>query len=275
MNIKKISAGLAGERMVQLCRLVEARGLWKGVKIFYRMHGFVEGSRIQIPAGLVVRRPIELRKDNSDPEVFEQVFVERQYRGVWTAPYEPEWILDAGANVGLSALHFHEVYPSARILAIEPSPANFVQLLRNTRNIPCITPLNAALWAKEEHVVVANPAASGCALRVEKASGGDTTVPGYSVDHLMRAYGMEYIDLLKIDIEGAEKVVFDADTGWLSKVRVLAIELHDHVQAGCSNALFRALQGYAYGLRIAGENLVIQMQHATLQPDGSRTGVVV
>lgn len=253
---------LAGERVIQWCRLVEAHGLWRGSGIFNLMHGFNSGGRIQIPAGWVVRRPIELRKHDSDPEVFEQVFVERQYQGVWTARRDPEWILDAGANVGLSALHFHDLYPRAQIIALEPSPANFQQLLRNTGGIPQIIPLNAALWEKEEPVVVANPASSGCAFQVQRASQTNVAVPGYTVGHVMEMYGVERLDLLKMDIEGAEKVVFEASTGWLSKVGVLAIELHDHIRNGCSKAVFGALANTAYRLHLAGENVVIQMEHA-------------
>ena len=252
---------LVGERLFQWCRLMETHGLWKGSGIFSRMHGFGKGSCIQIPAGWVIRRPIELRKHDSDSEVFEQVFVECQYRGVWTAQRDPEWILDAGANVGLSALHFHDLYPRARIIALEPSPANFQQLLRNTGGISEIVSLNAALWEKEEPVIVANPASSGCAFQVQRASQTGTAVPGYTVEHLMRMYDTEKIDLLKIDIEGAEKVVFEASTEWLSKVGVIAIELHDHIRRGCSRAVFGALSGRDYRLRLAGENIVIHLEH--------------
>ncbi len=218
--------------------------------------------------------PIELRKQDSDPEVFEQVFIDQQYHGVWRDPDAPAWIFDIGANVGLSALYFHHRFPAAQILALEPSKANFEQLHRNTKDIPAITTLEAALWSRNEPVVIKNPASVGWAFQVERASQESSAVPGYTIQHLMTSYRIDRIDLLKIDIEGAERFVFEADTGWLAKVRVLAIELHDNLTAGCSAALFRALQPYTYQLHTTGENLVIQFSHREASPLRAETALV-
>ncbi len=53
----------------------------------------------------------------------------------------------------------------------------------------------------------------------------------------MFRYGMKHIDILKIDIEGAEKTVLDEDPGWLGNVGVLAGELHDGLDSDCSRVL--------------------------------------
>ena len=43
---------------------------------------------------------------------------------------------------------------------------------------------------------------------------------------LMSAYDIEYIDLLKIDIEGAEAALLSEHNDWLHKVQHIIIELH-------------------------------------------------
>jgi len=51
----------------------------------------------------------------------------------------------------------------------------------------------------------------------------------------------EYIDILKLDIEGAEKELFADNTElWLPKVNIVVIELHDWLQEGCSQAFYAA-----------------------------------
>ena len=75
---------------------------------------------------------------------------------------------------------------------------------------------------------------------------------------LLNESGADTINLLKINIEGAEKEVFEAADvhDWLSKTAVIAIELHDRVKRGCSSAMFRALARYDFYLALNGENLI-------------------
>ena len=65
------------------------------------------------------------------------------------------------------------------------------------------------------------------------------------------------IDILKIDIEGSEKEVFQHGyADWLPKIKVLIIELHDRMVPGASAAVFSAINQYDFSVDIKGENLV-------------------
>jgi hypothetical protein len=64
------------------------------------------------------------------------------------------------------------------------------------------------------------------------------TVPG-----LMQQFGLETIDVLKIDVEGAEREIFAA-CDWMDKVRFLAIELHDRFWPGCSALVDAAAKNF-------------------------------
>jgi hypothetical protein len=73
----------------------------------------------------------------------------------------------------------------------------------------------------------------------------------------MRQHQCEKIDILKIDIEGSEKELFESDyETWLPKVTTLIIELHDRMREGSSLSFFRALTKYNFRLAVKGENLI-------------------
>jgi FkbM family methyltransferase len=62
--------------------------------------------------------------------------------------------------------------------------------------------------------------------------GQEISVKQISVPAIMAALGWNRIDLLKVDIEGYEKVLFSAKNGWLSRVNLIVGETHAHVQYG-------------------------------------------
>ena len=58
-----------------------------------------------------------LRNNGTDPGIFGQVFIDKQYE--YPISFEPETILDLGANTGLSALYFADRFKKAKIIALE------------------------------------------------------------------------------------------------------------------------------------------------------------
>lgn len=61
-----------------------------------------------------------------------------------------------------------------------------------------------------------------------------------TVEDIMERFNLDRIDLLKVDIEGAEKEVFsDSDAvKWIDAVDAIEVELHDRFRPGCSRAFF-------------------------------------
>jgi hypothetical protein len=73
----------------------------------------------------------------------------------------------------------------------------------------------------------------------------------------MATYNKKHIDLFKIDIEGAEKEVLSENNEWLSRTKILIIELHDKKKKGCSNAFFSALSGRNFECHPFGQNFLL------------------
>ena len=145
--------------------------------------------------------------------------------------FSPQTIVDAGAHIGMASLLFVHRYPKARIIAVEPEPANFAALVRNTSPYKNIVPVQAALWKEDGEVRLGKSTAHPKGA-FAIAEDGDQRVRAVTMETLMRENGLSTIDFLKVDIEGAEKEVFQ-NCAWIKNVRVMAIELHDRVRPEC------------------------------------------
>jgi FkbM family methyltransferase len=194
-------------------------------------------------------RRVWVRPGTPDPIVYYQVFVETQY-GV-DLPYPVRTIVDCGAHIGLASAWLASRYQDATILAVEPDAANLALCRRNLDDVrDRVTLLHGAIWDHKGRLDVLQTHLGGWATTVQPATGcGDT--PAFELGALFDAHGFDLVDLLKMDIEGAEKVVFaGTDLSWLDRVRSIHIELHGRE---CKEAFDRALQGKGFSYATRGE----------------------
>ena len=173
---------------------------------------------------------ISFRSGSTDFEAYKDVFIRRNY--ALPGDLRPSIVVDGGAYVGFSSLYFADKYPTARIIAIEPEPSNFSALRANTRGVPRIEPVHAGLWHKPGSLKLRDTGTGEWGFRTAEAENG---VPARTVESVVSEYGR--IDILKLDIEGAEAKLFE-DPRWLHNVGILAIEIHD----GCRPLIQRGLQ---------------------------------
>jgi len=165
-------------------------------------------------------------------------------------PIVPKTIVDAGANIGLSAIFFANKYPDATIIAVEPESSNFQLLQKNVSPYPQIKTLQAALWKENRQINLIDPDNGHHGFQtVEGNTNGcaqSGLVQALTVDAVMSSMGLNSVDLLKIDIEGAEKEVFENSVKWIGKVEMIMAELHDNIKPGCRNAFMEATKAFAY-----------------------------
>ena len=157
--------------------------------------------------------------------------------------------MDVGANIGLASIFYANKHPQARILAIEPEPSNFEMLRKNVQQYPNITPLPLALWKEDAALKIANSEGDYWGFRIEEVghsidSFRQDLIHGTSLDRLMKAHGLDYIDLLKVDIEGAEKEVFESSAAWIDRVGAIAVECHDRFRPGCTESVRKATSAF-------------------------------
>jgi FkbM family methyltransferase len=156
--------------------------------------------------------------------------------------FSPRTIIDVGAHIGMASLLFALRYPTAKIIAVEPEAANFSRLVRNVSPYKNIVPVQAALWKQDGEVRLGKSTAhpKGAFAITEN---GEERVRAITMDTLMKETGVSTIDFLKVDIEGAEKEVFQ-NCAWINNVRVIAIELHDRVRPDCRSTVESAAVGF-------------------------------
>ena len=141
-------------------------------------------------------------------------------------------VVDAGANWGyFSLIAAALVGPSGRVIALEPDPRHFSQLTRNRdlNGFVHMEPINAAASLRSGRATligygdgVRNRGVSR--LASDDAAGG-IAVPCVSVDALT---GSRDVDLIKIDVEGAEADVLVGMREGLAarRYRAVLLELH-------------------------------------------------
>ena len=196
-----------------------------------------------------VSSPVYLRVPSSDVRVFTQIFIKNEYK--FDVNRDPEFIVDAGANIGFASIYFANQFPNARILAIEPEKENFEILVKNTEPYPNIEPIFGALWSERVEVDVVDRGLGNWGFMIEATSSDRISpgpshqkVQGMTVDMILERYGIRQISILKLDIEGAELEVFRNSSSWIDKVDSLIIELHEHMRPGCNRSFYSATGGF-------------------------------
>jgi FkbM family methyltransferase len=222
-----------------------------------------------------IKFPFCLRVPSSDVPTFEQILVRREYDFDVRRP--PKTIVDAGANIGLASIYFSNRFPDARIIAIEPEESNFELLTKNIAPYDNITAIQGALWHRNERINLVDPGLGKWAFMTQAQDSieerfGEIVqeVQGMTVDTIMKGQGIEHIDVLKVDIEGAEREVFGDPSSWIMKVDSLIVELHERMKSGCCRSFYSSTNGFDDEW-LQGENVYLVRSAGCLTKPGALT----
>jgi FkbM family methyltransferase len=129
-------------------------------------------------------------------------------------------ILDCGSNIGVSVCYFKKIYPDSRIIAFEPDQKIFSTLKHNTQNFNSsnLKLHNSAVWTENTNLRFISNGADGGKI----GHNGDQSVGAQKLSNFLS----NRVNMLKIDIEGAEKFVLPSIAEYLKNVEYLFLELH-------------------------------------------------
>lgn len=199
---------------------------------------------------------LQLRPFAGDFFIFHEVFLDEPYWIPAEYARSASTVVDLGANVGLASLYLSGLVPAARFVCVEPNPTNIPLLRHNLSSVGAHAEVvEAAVSSRTEPVQFA---ADGPAWGTKLASGtkSGVEVQGCTMLDLMDDQNIDEIDILKIDVEGAERLLFEGATAWLDRVRLLMVELHDEYPVETFRTTVRSKgfdvfeQGSAFGNNI-------------------------
>jgi FkbM family methyltransferase len=238
--------------MSRFKKLQKQLGFFKAIS-FYRKVKSGNLSNLQTDN---LAQPFNLRNNPFDYATFEEVILNEAYN--IPLGFEPKYIIDGGGNIGLTACFFATKFPKAAIVTIEPDTENYKLLQLNCKSYANIHTLQCGIWKNDTYLKIENTHVGNNAFTVtETNEAGVDTIKALTVLSVMEQFNMPHIDVLKLDIEGSEKEVFEENfETWLTKTKVLIIELHDEMKKGCSRAVFNAVNKYDFSYDTKGENII-------------------
>jgi len=169
---------------------------------------------------------IKLGDSLSFYHLYKEIFVKELYK--FKTDNEKPFIIDGGANIGMSCIYFKTLFPNARILAFEADIKIFELLKFNIEsfNFKNIELHNLALWKEEGKLLFSSDGADGGKV----TSNSEPTANLTQVKAIaLKNYLNEPVDMLKLDIEGAETLVLESCKDLLHNVKNIFVEYHSFV----------------------------------------------
>lgn len=194
--------------------------------------------------------------------LFEEIFLNKEYY------FEPETespvILDCGANIGMSVLYFKKMFPDSKILAFEPNPNSFKLLEQNVKenNLKNVEIYNLGLYDIEKEIpffIDNNLSSLIGSMNQERGGDKELTVNTKKLSSYLNLF--EVVDLVKMDVEGAELNILKdlVESATIGRVKEYIIEYHHNLGSPKSNlsdflAEFEK-NGYGYNIKTSFKRL--------------------
>lgn len=198
-------------------------------------------------------------------ELYTDIFIKQVYRFETTA--KRPFIIDCGANIGMSVLYFKQLYPESEVWAFEANPEAFALLQRNVEanKLKGVRLFNYVLSDTDNEVDFYIPevtAGLNGSLHPSIAKGKKQRMKAYRLSGLLPAH--RTVDFVKVDIEGAEFNVLGeiSQSGRLNDIRQLVVELHassESVQLKFNTLL--DIFGAAYRHEAVGDQYTLDFPH--------------
>lgn len=201
--VPRLSRELSGKNkmyfFILLCKLWYFVVTRKIFKIKKTMHFYFEYNRVPIPMHL---------SSNIDIAALKEIYILKEYQ--WELRHSVDTILDLGAHIGDTTLYYHAMYPNAKIIAVEPSPASFDMLKKNTQGIENIKIIRGAVGETNgEATLFITKSSLGNSINKRDSSVSEVRVRQYDLSTLIQMLDVDMVDLIKFDIEGAEEKLFN------------------------------------------------------------------
>lgn len=173
--------------------------------------------------------------DDGNPNtlsIYREIFHHKVYQSPEIKIEQNDIVFDVGANIGLFSIYASQ-FTKAGIYAFEPHPINFKKLERNLSNNNLnVKAIKCAISGEVGTGTLTDASISGGhILKMDSLSNNhdNLKVEVVTLNHIMDQYGIDRIDFLKLDCEGAEGEILNKLSDTLfSKIKKIVLEFHDN-----------------------------------------------
>jgi FkbM family methyltransferase len=201
--------------------------LFQYIKLeYYRLFGISGCFLIYLKTRKGIKFPVWIRKKTTDYSTLISCF-EHGYHRPLLKLKKKSVILDLGSNVGYTIIDFRNEWPDSKIYGVEMDRENFKLCKNNISNIKNVNVINCAVWHRNAKLKY-NKDDNEDAYKISNSPNKKyRTIKAMNLASLILHWGLKEIDYIKMDIEGAEKEIFElGNLSWLRKVKQISIELH-------------------------------------------------
>jgi FkbM family methyltransferase len=176
------------------------------------------------PEGVVVDTKVRARSANDLDTAARDVFLAHH------VPAPGETVVDVGAGIGSEARLFSSlVGPSGRVVAVEAHPTTFRCLRRTVElnELFNVDIVEAAVVGVPGPVLLHKDQATRAIVVTDGITDVALAVAGRRLDEILDTLGVGRVNLLKMNIEGAELSALAGAADWLSQVDNVVVSCHD------------------------------------------------
>lgn len=216
--VHKIHGGL---RMIQVCRD------WPKWSFEYLSRAN-DGRRqvYEMRCGL----SLNTRRNRSDVHMLDEIWAFRKYDYFGYRVQPGDVVVDIGGHIGIFATYAAAVCGASRVIVFEPFPENFELLVRNVEEngLTSVTCVNEAVGGKRGRLPLrVDPTNSGGHSLTSGLDGAIIEVQCCTLGDIFDRFGLDRIDYLKMDCEGAEYQILDASADLLERIGRISMEYHE------------------------------------------------
>ncbi len=210
--------------------------------------------------------PILIQHGSEDDPIFlfREIFTERCYTPSWFyQPSSRDTVLDLGANIGMFMLYLVWRSPGIRVHCFEPAAKTRSQLKAQVQANRLDRIVSVYPYAIADQAGVATLKLSGNSghqsfFERDEVSAKEEVVETLSLQDAFDKCGVEEVNLLKIDVEGAEiEIVESAPTTVWKRINRVVCEYHDLFRPGCRQRVIKVLAANGF------DNIQVRTQSPT------------